>query len=188
MSEPVLTRAEILGGLIRDARLQVGRTNEECARVLGQSADDFNAIENGEVAPSGGYMILRQRIIGTKLGQERRRAKRSIDELADQTGISADVISGYESGTEPIPYFELETLAAKIDISVKSFVDDEPGPLAHSEIDLELEERIKEWSPELRAFIADSRNEIYLDSAMRLSEMGVDRLRAIAEGILEITL
>lgn len=220
MSEPVLTRAEILGGLIRDARLEVGRTKEECARILGQPADDFNAIEIGELAPSlpqlevlaiylrvpmshfwgstspgdpaeidyGGYMILRQRIIGTMLGQERRSAKLSIDELANQTGIDADVISRYESGSEPIPYLELETLAAKIDISVKSFVDDEPGPLAQSEIELELEERINEWSPQLKAFIADSRNEIYLESAVRLSEMDVDKLRTIAEGILEITL
>jgi hypothetical protein len=40
----------------------------------------------------------------------------------------------------------------------------------------------------MKLFIADSRNFAYLETAMRLSEMDADRLRNIAEGILEITL
>jgi hypothetical protein len=108
--------------------------------------------------------------------------------LALDTGISADLIGRYEDGSEAVPYFELETMATKLDISVKHFVDDEHGPLAEYEAEREIEERFTEWSPQMKSFVADSRNISYLETAMRLSEMDVDKLRSIAEGILEITL
>ena len=39
----------------------------------------------------------------------------------------------------------------------------------------------------MRAFIAEPINRNYIETAMRLSEMDVDRLRLIAESILDIT-
>ena len=46
----------------------------------------------------------------------------------------------------------------------------------------------KEMPPELQAFVAKPINLPYLELAQRLSEMSVDKLRAVAEGLLEITL
>ena len=134
------------------------------------------------------YLSLRQMMIGVMLGQIRITAKLTADELAQETGVSADMIANYESGLVPIPYFELETFAAKFDASIKVFVDDSYGPLAENEAERELEKRFREWSPRMKLFIADSRNQAYLETAMRLSEMDADKLRSIAEGILEITL
>jgi transcriptional regulator with XRE-family HTH domain len=108
--------------------------------------------------------------------------------LAEDTGIAVNQLLAYETGQYPIPYFELETLAARLDASIKVFVDDEYGPLAENEAERELEKRFADWSPRMKLFIADSRNLAYLETAMRLSEMDADRLRNIAEGILEITL
>lgn len=220
MSEEVLTRAEILGGLIRDARLNAGYSVAECSSFLGESPSAYDSLENGEITPSlpelevlavnlrvpmahfwgntrpiertemdnADYLSLRRMMVGATLGQVRIRAKLTVDELAEETGIAADMILAYESGAEPIPYFELETMATKLDASIKVFVDDEFGPLAENEAERELERRFGEWSPQMKMFISDSRNMAYLETAMRLSVMDADRLRSIAEGILEITL
>ena len=220
MSEEILTRAEILGGLIRVARLNAGYSVADCSAFLGISHSDYDSLENGDFTPSlpelevlavnlrvpmahfwgnarpivhtemdnADYLSLRQMMVGATLGQVRIRAKLTVDELAEETGIAADMILAYESGAEPIPYFELETIATKLDASIKVFVDDEFGPLAENEAERELERRFGEWSPQMKMFIVDSRNIAYLETAMRLSEMDADKLRSIAEGILEITL
>ena len=48
MSETELTRAQILGNLIRDARLNAGQRHRDCAKVLGISEDDYKQAEAGE--------------------------------------------------------------------------------------------------------------------------------------------
>jgi hypothetical protein len=45
-----------------------------------------------------------------------------------------------------------------------------------------------ELSPELQDFLSKPINRPYLELAQRLSEMDVEKLRAVAEGLLEITL
>jgi hypothetical protein len=40
---------------------------------------------------------------------------------------------------------------------------------------------------EMQAFVSKPINRPYLELAIRLSEMSVDKLRAVAEGLLEIT-
>jgi transcriptional regulator with XRE-family HTH domain len=220
MSEEIRTRAEILGDLVREARLNAGYSAAECSAVLGKTPSSYEALEKGDMTPSlqelevlavflrvpmahfwgnapvierttmdyPNYLALRQMMIGATLGQVRISTKMTVDELAAETGIAAEMLKVYESGAEPIPYFELETLASKLDASIKVFVDDEYGPLAENEAERELEKRFSEWPPQMKMFIADSRNISYLETAMRLSEMDADKLRNIAEGILEITL
>jgi hypothetical protein len=41
---------------------------------------------------------------------------------------------------------------------------------------------------ELQSFVVKPINQPYLELAQRLSEMSVEKLRAVAEGLLEITL
>ena len=220
MNEKVQTRAEFLGGLIREARLAAGYTVAECSAAINMRIPDFELLEAGDHIASlpqlevlaiflkvpmayffgndtvveqaemdfRSYLALRLMMIGTMLGQVRIKAKLSVEELAEDSGLAVNQLLAYETGQYPIPYFELETLAARLDASIKVFVDDEYGPLAENEAERELEKRFVEWSPKMKLFIADSRNFAYLQTAMRLSEMDADRLRNIAEGILEITL
>jgi hypothetical protein len=47
---------------------------------------------------------------------------------------------------------------------------------------------LMEMPPELQDFIVKPINQPYLELAQRLSEMSVEKLRAVAEGLLEITL
>jgi transcriptional regulator with XRE-family HTH domain len=48
MSETELTRAQILGNLLRDARLYAGQRHRDCAKVLGITEDDYKLAETGE--------------------------------------------------------------------------------------------------------------------------------------------
>jgi len=48
MSEIELTRAQILGNLIRDARLYAGQRHRDCAKVLSITEDNFKQAETGE--------------------------------------------------------------------------------------------------------------------------------------------
>jgi hypothetical protein len=49
-------------------------------------------------------------------------------------------------------------------------------------------QRFLELPPDMQNFIAQPINRPYLELAQRLSEMEVNKLRGIAEGLLEITL
>ncbi len=48
MSETEPTRAQILGNLLRDARLYAGQHPRDCAKVLGITEDDYKQAETGE--------------------------------------------------------------------------------------------------------------------------------------------
>jgi transcriptional regulator with XRE-family HTH domain len=52
MNDLDLTRAKILGNLVRDARLQAGRSTADCAQVLGISEDQFSQLETGDYNPT----------------------------------------------------------------------------------------------------------------------------------------
>ncbi len=49
-------------------------------------------------------------------------------------------------------------------------------------------QHIERLPPDLQEFISKPVNRPYLELAQRLSEMSVEKLRAVAEGLLEITL
>ena len=51
-----------------------------------------------------------------------------------------------------------------------------------------MEQHLKELPPDVREFVAQPVNVNYIQTAMRLSEMDADRLRTIAESLLDITL
>ncbi|MDX1615482.1 MAG: helix-turn-helix transcriptional regulator [Candidatus Promineifilaceae bacterium] len=134
------------------------------------------------------YRQLRRRMIGAQLSQARLRAGLSQAEVAERAGLEPDRLGAYESGAEPIPYFALEALARAVEISVRELSDLQHGPLSQHELNLAMQRYFRELPPEMRVFLADPVNVRYLEVAYRLSRMDVERLRGIAEGILEITL
>ena len=220
MSENEKSRAVTLGELVRSARLNAGRSIEECSQILGEPAEALASAEEGEAvlslpdlealsmylkvpmsyfwgsqAPEQNhepdyiaYVGLRKRIIGALLRQARSERGLSPEELADKVGAEPELIEAYELGARPIPYFELETLAAALDLTTEYFSETSHGPLAQHEQEREMLNRYRELPPEVKAFVAEPVNVTYLQTAMHLSEMDVDRLRHIAESILDITL
>lgn len=131
-------------------------------------------------------LALRQRKIGALLRQERMNASISIRGLTEETGISGARIKAYELGERAIPLPELEALVKALGGRVETFFD-RTGPIGQW---LMSEEAIRDFLSlplEMRQFVAQPVNRPYLDLAMKLSNMSKDKLRSVAENILDIT-
>jgi transcriptional regulator with XRE-family HTH domain len=219
MSETELTRAQILGNLIRDARLYASQDAHDCAQVLGISEDEYNQAETGEYpvtlphlevlalflkVPMGyfwgtdqllesktvnyeGMLDLRQRVIGAMIRQMRLQARETTAAFATLLDVSESDIEAYEAGSKPIPYLQLEELCRHLDVSINHFVDDQHGPLRRHQADQRLQKIFNGLDVDMQTFLANPTNVSYLETAKTLSEMDVQRLRQVAESLLEIT-
>ena len=130
---------------------------------------------------------LRNHIIGALFRQARQDAGLSSKDVADRTGITEEKIKSYELGEQAIPLPELEVLASAVNRPLKDFQDGR-GPIGTWIRQQHALQYFAELSPELQDFISKPINRPYLELAQRLSEMSVEKLRAVAEGLLEITL
>ncbi len=130
---------------------------------------------------------LRHRMIGAVLRQERMNAGLSLKTLAERSGLSVARLKSYELGERPIPLPELELLLQIIDAPIEHFFD-ESGPIGRWMAEQREIQRFLELPFELREFISKPVNRPYLELAMRLSELSTEKLRAVAEGLLDITL
>lgn len=134
-----------------------------------------------------GWITLRQRVIGVLLRQMRIQARKSPEELAAHLGIDAARIQAYEAGDEPVPYLHLEALCQYLDANTMDFMDDQRGPLGRHEARHKLDKIFAGMTPDMQQFMVNPVNRSYLETARRISEMDVERLRQVAENILEIT-
>lgn len=130
---------------------------------------------------------LRQRIIGAKLRRARQEAGLSTEKLAEMTNLSAVQITAYELGEESPSLVSLEYLANALGRPLKEFQDNR-GRVGGWIKQQRALQNFNELSPDLQDFISKPINRPYLELAQRLSEMDVEKLRAVAEGLLEITL
>jgi transcriptional regulator with XRE-family HTH domain len=137
--------------------------------------------------PLGALVDLRQRILGVLLEQKRQEASLSLRALSEQTGISPGRLRSYEDGEKPIPLPELEALAQALGARLEDFYD-QAGPIGKW---LNQQRAIQDFlklPPELQDFACRPVNRPYLDLARTLSTMSTEKLRSVAEGLLEITL
>jgi len=131
-------------------------------------------------------LAVRQRKVGALLRQERMNASISIRNLALETGLSGARLKAYELGERPIPLPELELLIKALGGRVESFFD-RTGPIGQWMLNEEAIQDFLELPLELRQFVAQPVNRPYLELASKLSAMSKDKLRAVAENILDIT-
>ena len=131
-------------------------------------------------------LAIRQRKIGALLRQERLNASISIRNLANQTGIAGSRIKAYELGESPIPLPELEILVRALGGRIESFFD-RNGPIGQWMLSEEAVKQFLEMPVELRQFVATPINRPYLELAMKLSGLSRDKLRSVAEDLLDIT-
>jgi len=129
---------------------------------------------------------LRQRIIGTRLRMARTQVNLTPSELALKTGIPVEKIQQYESGVEAVPIPDLEVLAEALDIRNEELFD-QRGIIGKWRSDKAAVRNILDLPAEVRNFVSKPVNLPYLELAMRLSDLSVDKLRGVAEGLLEIT-
>ncbi len=217
-----IIRAKKLGVLIRDARVKLGKSVQDCCQAVGLSAEEMAAMEFGERPPTlpeleilayylavplshfwGNELLktngseksidaaelkkLRQDVIGGLLRKARIEEVLSIDELFQKTGIAPETIQSFEQGEEPIALPDLENLSLVLNKSITDF-EDQQSPVGSWFVEQRNLEEFLDLPKELQEFVGKAINRPYLELAVRLSELKVEKLRALAEGLLEITL
>jgi transcriptional regulator with XRE-family HTH domain len=131
-------------------------------------------------------LAVRQRKIGALLRQERMNASISIRNLSHTTNIPGERIEAYELGEQSIPLPELELMVKTLGGQIESFFD-RSGPIGQWMMNEEAIQQFLDMPMELRQFVALGVNRPYLELARKLSAMSRDKLRAVAEDLLEIT-
>jgi transcriptional regulator with XRE-family HTH domain len=131
-------------------------------------------------------MAIRQRKVGALLRQERMNASISIRSLSQGTGIASSRIKAYELGERAIPLPELEVLVSTLGGRIESFFD-RNGPVGQWMMSEEAAKQFMEMPVELRQFVTTPVNRPYLELARKLSSMSRDKLRSVAEDLLDIT-
>jgi transcriptional regulator with XRE-family HTH domain len=129
---------------------------------------------------------LRDRIIGAQLRKARTAAKAKLKATAESAGLSSSRLTAYELGEKSIPLPELETLASGLGLSLDDLLEAH-GQVGDWESTHQAVERLRQLAPDLREFVSQPANEAYLRLAQHISQMPVDKLRSLAESLLEIT-
>jgi len=219
----VMLKAKKFGVLLRAARLNRGKSIDDCAIILKIPVEVYEAFEFGEQSitlpqleilalfletPLDNFfdqhslnndqginpdinleklIPLRQRMLGVIIRKIRLDLNLSIAGLSEKTGISTETLESYELGEKPIALHELETIAKSLNRSI-SDLQDHTGPIGRW---LEQQSAVKGFlalPSELQGCVVKPAYRPYLEVAKRLSDMSTDKLRGVAEGLLEITL
>jgi len=142
--------------------------------------------DRAESFDAGEIKQIRQTAIGSLIRKARLEASLSPDELAQRLGITPDVLESYEVGVVAIPMPELEIIAQVLNSSITKYEDQESTVGSWFTEQRNMREFLT-LPKELQEFVGKRINRPYLDLAIKLSELKVERLRALAEGLLEIT-
>ncbi len=130
---------------------------------------------------------LRQRMIGALLRQERTNANVSIRHISAETGISQSKLKSYELGERAITVPELESILVVMGSRIETFFD-QSGPVGQWLNNQQAMQKFLELPAEMQNFVCQPVNRPYLELAMKLSDLSREKLRAVAEGLLDITL
>ncbi len=131
-------------------------------------------------------LLVRDRIIGAMIRKSRIEQELSLEQLGSQLGISADVIEAYEFGKLPIPLPELERISEILNQSVDIYYEKIDEHISEKNQQIRINQFL-DLSDTLQEFVTKPINRPFLELANKLADLPVDRLRSVAEGLLEIT-
>ena len=131
-------------------------------------------------------MSIRNRMIGALLRQSRLDSQLSLEEASESIKIEVDTLNDYELGLKSAPLPELEALSDLFNRSIREFRD-QHGPVGSWDAQQRALSDFLDLPDELQTFVSKPVNRPYLELAQRLSKMSVDKLRSVAEILLEIT-
>lgn len=132
-------------------------------------------------------IALRQRMIGALLRQERNNVNMSIRHLSEKTGVSQPNLKAYELGERAIPVPELEVILSTMGSRMETFFD-QSGPVGQWMNSQRALQKFLELPVEMQDFACQPVNRPYIELAMKLSDLSREKLRSVAEGLLDITL
>ena len=137
--------------------------------------------------PAQKALELRRRIIGVLLRQARTEAGYSQKDLAKALGCTSARITSYEFGRTDIPLADLEKLVSFLDVPLAYFLDQGIKPRGDRIAGTDELERLAQLPEDVRSFMLQPANLLYVRVAMQLSALSANAIRHIAEGLLDIT-
>jgi len=140
-----------------------------------------------EPLPLDEIMLLRRKMLAVRLRQIRQNAGLSMREMGKALDCSPYMISQYEHGAREVPLAELEAATERCGLTIAEFLDVDGIPPSPAEQRRQMLERLEKMPPEMRSFIINPTNTLYLRIAMLASSLQADQLRKIAETLLDIT-
>jgi len=132
-------------------------------------------------------IALRHRMIGALIRQERTNANMSIRHLSSETGIPQSRLKAYELGERTVTVPELESILLVMGSRIEKFFD-QSGPVGEWMSTQLAMQKFMDLPKDYQEFVCQPVNRPYLELAMKLSSMSRDKLRSVAEGLLDITL
>jgi transcriptional regulator with XRE-family HTH domain len=132
-------------------------------------------------------LILRDRYVGKTLEESRTEERLTYKDIREKTGITPAKMKKYEGGETSIPLPELELLCNSMGLDISTFFDPE-SPIGSWIMAQDNIEEFLKLPLALQEFVSKPVNQPYLEIAQRLSKLSSEELRAIAEGLLEITI
>lgn len=131
---------------------------------------------------------VREKKIAILLRQELDKKGLSLQELAGKSAISLDELTGYFQNSEPIPFSQLLSILAVLQIPLDQLFIYESSTAKGSDTpSLGNEALPGHLSDTMVDFISKPANLPYLELAMRFSKMDAEKIRSIASSLLEIT-
>jgi transcriptional regulator with XRE-family HTH domain len=130
---------------------------------------------------------LRHRVVGALLRQKRMDASRSIKSLSEDTGIPQRKLKAFELGEKPISLPELEAYITALDARIENFFD-QSSPIGQWLTQQQSVQEFLNLPVELQSFVCLPVNRPYLELARKMSLISTEKMREIAEGLLDITL
>jgi len=140
----------------------------------------------GASLPLDKLIVVRRRMIGVLLRQARLAAGKSVAQCAVAINASAEEMTAYEYGFSDIPFTRLEGLAQLLGVPVSYFVDEDL--LSEAEREQQALELLGQLPDDVRQFVLQPGNALYLRLAMLLNRLPAETLRRLGEGLLDITL
>ena len=132
------------------------------------------------------FYQLRHKKIGTKLQSFREEKQMVPEDMLKNSQLTEEEYLAFESGDQLVPLQTLNSFAYALGVPLKVFLA-ESGKIGTWHQEQKAVKTLAGIPNELEEFLINPSNEPYLRLAMHLSQLSADRLRAIAEGLLEIT-
>ena len=129
---------------------------------------------------------LRQKMLGSSLLQERTQKSLSPTDVAQMAGITEEELNEVEAGNLPLPLSQLQLVTDFLEIPLESLFDQQ-GIIGQWRKQQERNNAFEQLPNEVQEFVSDPMNSPYLELAIRLSGLDAEKLRTIAESLLEIT-
>lgn len=129
---------------------------------------------------------LQNSIIGLLIHDAREKKGISLEEFSKSVAVSPENIDQIEQGLQAVPLPELMAIAGALDLRLEDFAFKD-GQVAAWEKKTRSAEQLQDLPENLQEFLSKPVNRPYLELAVKLSEMPVNRLRTIAESLLDIT-